>query len=105
MAALMSNHQGNVVVVGASGHTGRFVVAELERRAMKALLVGRDVANLPKLASEHPGFEVRVASMEDASSLDQALAGGSLIIHCAGPFADTAEPVIKAALLGCVRWK
>ena len=52
--------QGNVVVFGASGHTGRFVVAELEWRAMKAVLVGRDVANLSKLAPEHPGFEVRL---------------------------------------------
>jgi len=60
MAALISNHQGNVVVFGASGHTGRFVVAELEWRAMKAVLVGRDVANLSKLAPEHPGFEVRL---------------------------------------------
>jgi len=98
MPPSISNHQGNVVVFGASGHTGRFVVAELKQRAMKAVLVGRDVEKLSRLAAEHPGVEVRVASMDDASSLDRALAGGSLVIHCAGPFVDTAEPVIKAAL-------
>jgi NAD(P)-dependent dehydrogenase (short-subunit alcohol dehydrogenase family) len=92
-----SNHQGNVAVFGASGHTGRFVVAELERRAINAVLVGRNVEKLSRLAAEHPGFEVRAASME-ASSLDRALAGASLVIHCAGPFVDTAEPVINAAL-------
>jgi hypothetical protein len=94
----ISSDQGNVVVFGASGHTGRFVVAELERRAMKATLVGRDAEKLSRLAAKHPGVEVRVASMDDGSSLDRALAGGSLVIHCAGPFVDTAEPVIKAAL-------
>jgi hypothetical protein len=94
----MSNHQGNSVVFGASGHTGRFVVAELERRAMNAVLVGRDAEKLFRLAAEHRGMEVRFASMDDASSLDRALAGASLVIHCAGPFVDTAEPVIEAAL-------
>jgi NAD(P)-dependent dehydrogenase (short-subunit alcohol dehydrogenase family) len=95
---------GNVVVFGASGHTGRFVVSELERRAMKAVLVGRDVEKLSRLAVEHPGVELRVASMDDASSLDRALAGGSLVINCAGPFVDTAEPVIEAALRAHVHY-
>src|SRR5262249_61322722 len=90
-----AHRQGSVVVFGASGYTGRCVVAELKQRAMKAVLVGRDVEKLSRLAAEHPVVEVRVASMDDASSLDRALAGGSLVIHCAGPFVDTAEPVIK----------
>jgi len=98
MPPSISNDKGNVVVFGASGHTGRFVVAELERRAMKAVLVGCDAEKLSRLAAERPGIKVHVASMDDASSLDRALAGGSLVIHCAGPFLDTAEPVIKAAL-------
>ncbi len=98
MASSKSNHQGKIVVSGASGHTGRFVVAELERRALHAVLVGRDAEKLSRLAAEHPGMEARVASIDDASSLDRALEGASLVIHCAGPFVDTAEPVIAAAL-------
>jgi NAD(P)-dependent dehydrogenase (short-subunit alcohol dehydrogenase family) len=94
----MSTHQGKIVVFGASGHTGRFVVAELERRAMNVVLAGRDAEKLSRLAAEHPGMEVRVASMDDASSLDRALVGASLVIHCAGPFVDTAAPVIEAAI-------
>ena len=97
-ALKVSNHLGNVVVFGASGHTGRFVVAELERRAINAVLVGRNVEKLSRLAAGHGGFEVRAASIDDASSLDRALAGASFVIHCAGPFVDTAEPVINAAL-------
>jgi NAD(P)-dependent dehydrogenase (short-subunit alcohol dehydrogenase family) len=104
MAPSMSKHVGNVVVFGAPGHTGRFVVSELERRAMKAVLVGRDVEKLSRLAVEHPGVELRVASMDDASSLDRALAGSSLVINCAGPFVDTAEPVIEAALRAHVHY-
>jgi short subunit dehydrogenase-like uncharacterized protein len=98
MTLSVSGHQGKVAVFGASGHTGRFVVAELERRGMNAVLVGRDAEKLSRLAAEFPRFEARVASMDDASLLDRAVTGVALVIHCAGPFIDTAEPVIKAAL-------
>jgi hypothetical protein len=63
-----------LAVVGAAGHTGRFVVAELQRRGMTAIACGR------------------------ATDLDQAFAGADAVINCAGPFAFTAAPVIKAAI-------
>jgi short subunit dehydrogenase-like uncharacterized protein len=87
-----------VVVFGASGHTGRFVVAELARRGMMAILAGRDSEKLFALQKTHPAFETRVASIDDPASLDRALSGASLVINCAGPFLDTAAPVIEAAL-------
>jgi len=71
---------------------------------MNAILVGRDAEKLSRLAAEYPRFEARVASMDDVSSLDRALAGASLVIHCAGPFVDTAEPVIEAALRARVHY-
>jgi hypothetical protein len=87
-----------IVVFGASGHTGRFVVTELARRGMTAVLVGRDSQKLFAVQKIHPASDVRVATIDDPASLDQALLGGSLIINCAGPFLDTAQPVIEAAL-------
>lgn len=87
-----------IVVFGASGHTGRFVVSELARRGMMAILAGRDSEKLYALQKAHPAFEIRVASIDDPASLDQALLGASLVINCAGPFLDTAAPVIEAAL-------
>lgn len=87
-----------VLVFGASGHTGRFVVDELERRGMMAILGGRDSEKLLALQKTYPAFEIRVASMNDPASLDQAALGASLVINCAGPFVDTAGPVIEAAL-------
>lgn len=93
-----------VVVFGAYGHTGRFVVAELRRHGWTPILSGRDGAKLAVLAHEHPGSEVRVASVESPASLDRALAGASAVINCAGPFADTAPPVIAAALRSGVHY-
>ncbi|HTW03304.1 MAG TPA: saccharopine dehydrogenase NADP-binding domain-containing protein [Streptosporangiaceae bacterium] len=87
-----------VAVFGAYGHTGRFVVAELRDRGFVPLLAGRDPGKLRTLAASHPGLEFRPASAGDPTSLDRALDGAAGVINCAGPFAETAAPVIEAAL-------
>ena len=81
-----------VAVYGAGGHTGRFVVDELLRRGMPVIAVGRDAATLPA------GVPTRVASTDDSQALARAFAACSVVINCAGPFLDTAEPLITAAI-------
>ncbi|HMI54291.1 MAG TPA: saccharopine dehydrogenase NADP-binding domain-containing protein [Candidatus Saccharimonadales bacterium] len=93
----MTSNQ-TVSVFGAYGHTGRFVVSELLKRGWTPVLCGRDAAKLKTLSDVHPGSEVRVATVDDPASLDRALAGAAAVINCAGPFVDTAAPVIEAAL-------
>jgi hypothetical protein len=85
-------------VFGACGHTGRFVVAELHRRGYRLVLSGRDQDKLRSLGAQYPDAELRAASAGDARSLDRALAGAAVVINCAGPFIDTAGPLIEAAL-------
>ncbi|WEO93054.1 saccharopine dehydrogenase NADP-binding domain-containing protein [Streptomyces sp. FXJ1.172] len=86
-----------VAVFGAYGHTGKFVVAELAARGFVPVPSGRNARAVQELADEH-GLEARVASADDATSLDRALAGAVAVINCAGPFATTTGPVIEAAL-------
>ncbi|MGR3871352.1 saccharopine dehydrogenase family protein [Streptomyces graminifolii] len=87
-----------VTVIGAYGHTGRFVVAELRRRGLVPVLSGRDPERLAVLGESYPDLETRPATVDDPDSLDRALAGAAAVINCAGPFASTAAPVIDAAL-------
>jgi len=89
---------GAVVVYGATGHTGRFIVAELQRRGFATVISGRDAAQLELLAAELGDVEARPATVDDASSLDRALAGAAAVVNCAGPFAVTGGPVVEAAL-------
>jgi len=89
---------GAVVVYGATGHTGRFVVEELLRRGFATVISGRDEERLEKLAAEWGTVAVRPASVDDPGALDRALAGAAAVINCAGPFAVTAGPVVEAAL-------
>ncbi len=63
-----------VAVLGAGGHTGSFVMAELRRRGMTPIPCGR------------------------ATDLDLALRDADAVINCAGPFAATAAPTIESAI-------
>lgn len=87
-----------VTVYGAYGHTGRFVVAELIKRGWNPILSGRNSEKLNAFGAECHGLEIRPASVENPNSLDHALADAIAVINCAGPFAETSEPVIEAAL-------
>jgi hypothetical protein len=93
-----------VTVFGAYGHTGRFVVSELRKRGFTPILSGRDTARLKEAGNAHPGSEVRVATVDDPASLDRALSGAVAVINCAGPFIDTAGPVIDAALRASIHY-
>jgi short subunit dehydrogenase-like uncharacterized protein len=81
-----------IAVYGASGFTGRLVVAELAHRGIDAVLVGRDAERLRHVADT----EVRQAPLEHAA-LVRAFRGCEAVINCAGPFTLLGEPVVRAA--------
>ncbi len=91
------NDRFTVAVYGAAGHTGRFVTAELERRGVEVVRIGRDAARLAQTGASDGGVW-RVAQLDDAAQLDAALRGTQAVINCAGPFLDTALPIVDAAL-------
>lgn len=86
-----------IAVYGAAGHTGRFVIRELVRRGFSAIAIGRDAEKLAA-ADFPPGVRREVAALADSASLARALTGASALINCAGPFLDTAEFLVPAAL-------
>ena len=86
-----------VVVYGATGHTGRFIVEELGRHGFTTVASGRDAARLEALAGER-GIVARPAGVDDPDALNRALAGAAAVVNAAGPFAVTAGPVVEAAL-------
>jgi hypothetical protein len=86
-----------VAVVGATGYTGRFVVADLLRRGITPIAIARNAAAL-----EAADFDQKVirrqATVDDTGSLDRSLEGADVVLNTAGPFADTAVAVASAAL-------
>jgi short subunit dehydrogenase-like uncharacterized protein len=92
-----------IAVSGASGYTGRLVLAELARRGIPAVLAGRDPERLAAAAAAAgiPGSETALAALGDPA-LPDAFAGCDVVINCAGPFITSGEPVVQAAITaGC----
>ncbi|MFD1827054.1 MULTISPECIES: saccharopine dehydrogenase NADP-binding domain-containing protein [Mumia] len=95
---MTSSSLGPVVVYGAYGHTGRFVVDELLRRGLTPILSGRDETRLEAMRAGRPGLEIRPARVDDPASLRGALSGAAAVINVAGPFLDTGVIVSEAAV-------
>jgi short subunit dehydrogenase-like uncharacterized protein len=90
-----------VVVVGATGYVGRLISAELGRRGIPYVAVGRSRERLEAL----PGaVERRVADTSDRSALREALDGCTSVCSCVGPFVDHGEPVVRTAIDGGVHY-
>lgn len=87
----------SVFVYGAAGHTGRFVVRQLIARGRPLVAAGRDGAKLQALSADGASVFVEV-NLADADGLARALGGCAVVINCAGPFLDTAQPLVEAAL-------
>jgi hypothetical protein len=87
-----------VAVFGAAGHTGQFVVVELLRRGIAPIAIARDPAGFAAANFAEHQVVCRLASVNDAESLDRALEGAQAVINCAGPFLETADAVAAAAL-------
>ena len=94
----MAGHGRTIAVFGASGHTGRFMVAQLLHRGFAPLAIGRDSAKLAESGFQESNVQIRTASIDDPTSLDRSLVGAAAVINCAGPFLDTADVVVAAAL-------
>ncbi|MCV7419541.1 saccharopine dehydrogenase NADP-binding domain-containing protein [Mycobacterium yunnanensis] len=82
-------------VLGATGFTGRLVAAELFRRDVDAVLLGRDEKALSAMDGAR---DVRVVSLVDPSSLVGALRGCDVVISCVAPFTLLGGPIVEAAI-------
>jgi len=89
------------MIYGANGYTGRLIVAAAKERGMQPILAGRDRDAIEDLCRQ-TGFESRVFDLQDKATVRQALQGITVVLHCAGPFSATSQPMIEACLAtGC----
>ncbi|MEU2033721.1 saccharopine dehydrogenase family protein [Nocardia amamiensis] len=93
-----------IAVYGASGFQGGLVVAELARRGIETVLVGRDKDRLKNAAAQAgvPDAELQLAAIDDTEALVSAFRYSDAVINCAGPFTPHGDRVIRAAITaGC----
>ncbi len=85
------------MVYGANGYTGRLIAQVAGRRGERPVLAGRSAEKLEALAREL-GLEHRVVGLDDQERLCEALGDVDAVVHCAGPFSETSEPMVDACL-------
>lgn len=90
----------NWLIYGANGYTGELIAREAQARGLKPILAGRSAAKVAPLA-QALGLEHRAFGLDDPAAVDAGLQGIGLVLHCAGPFSATSEPMVE----GCLRAK
>lgn len=88
---------GRALLYGANGYTGREIARALAGK-VDLVLAGRDGAKIRAIA-EPLGLSSRAFALTDAAAVAACLADIDVVLHAAGPFADTAQAMID----GCLR--
>ena len=88
---------GDWMIYGANGYTGKLIVAEAVKRGLKPVLAGRNTAAVRELAERY-GLPARSFDLSNATTAASALSGVPLVLNCAGPFSQTAAPMLEACL-------
>lgn len=87
----------SLLLYGATGYTGKIITTQLVALGLRPILCGRSSAKLAALA-EPLGLPYRVARLDDPAGLERALQDIGVVLHAAGPFSDTARPMVDACL-------
>lgn len=85
------------MIYGANGYTGRITAELAVEQGERPLLAGRNAEALSSLA-ERLGLPWRAFSLQDARATEAALEEVDLVLHCAGPFSATSQPMVDACL-------
>ena len=85
------------LIYGANGYTGTLIAEEAVRRGHRPVLGGRNRDAVQALAARLQ-TPAAPCDLRDQHALREALHGRSLVLHCAGPFAETSAPMVDACL-------
>ncbi|MBX4892979.1 saccharopine dehydrogenase family protein [Rhizobium bangladeshense] len=94
-----------LMIYGAAGYTGGMAAEHAASAGLNLVLAGRekDRATLEAMARSL-GAGIRLFSLDDADAVATGLDGISVLLNAAGPFANTAEPLISAAIRAGVHY-
>lgn len=88
---------GSVMIYGANGFSGRAIARRLAAAGHELVLAGRNAGVLRALAAEL-GASCRVFGLDEPALLASSVRGMKVVLHAAGPFIETAAPMIQACL-------
>lgn len=89
------------LLYGANGYTGQLIARQARQMGLQPILAGRNIESIAAIAAE-TDFDQLVFDLDDTPAVDKALQDVSVVLHCAGPFSETSQPMIEACFKnGC----
>lgn len=89
--------ENEFLLYGAYGYTGRLIVQYAKKYNLRPILAGRNETKLREMATA-TGLDYLAFDLDDTHALIHALQKVKVVLHVAGPFIHTAEPMIEACL-------
>jgi len=84
------------MIYGANGYTGELIARQAVKEGLTPVLAGRRPEEIERLGQEL-GCETRIFSLS-VDKTTETLKDIDLVLHCAGPFTDTSQPMVEACL-------
>ena len=85
------------LLYGATGYTGKLIARRAKALGMRAILAGRSAEKVAAVAAPL-GYPKHTLSLDDSEALDALLDKVPVVLHAAGPFSETASPMVAACL-------
>lgn len=86
-----------ILIYGSYGYSGDLILRQALDAEIDAVAAGRNDDAVQAQAREL-GVESAVFDLENRTKMEEALSNVEAVIHCAGPFVHTAEPMLNASL-------
>jgi short subunit dehydrogenase-like uncharacterized protein len=86
-----------LLIYGANGYTGELISRLAVARGLRPVLAGRNAERVRGLAAEL-SLPFRVFGLDEDAAIDAGLADVAVVLHCAGPFSETAAPMVASCL-------
>jgi short subunit dehydrogenase-like uncharacterized protein len=88
---------GRVVLLGATGYTGRRTAEEMVARGLRPVLAGRSADRLAALAGRLGGLPTAIVDVTEAESVRTLIGEGDVLVSTVGPFLRLGEAAVSAA--------
>src|ERR1700722_10298981 len=87
-----------VILLGATGYTGRLVADSLVEMGERPVLAGRTASRLSEMADSLGGLDTVVADVTRPESVREIVAEGDVLVSTVGPFTLYGDVALDAAL-------
>ncbi|MGB5353163.1 MAG: saccharopine dehydrogenase NADP-binding domain-containing protein [Woeseia sp.] len=91
------------LLYGANGYSGERAVRAARKLGRHPVLAGRNELEISRLANELD-LPYRVFALDDITAIREQLWDIAVVVHAAGPFSKTSEPMIQACVASGVHY-